>query len=502
MNHGRVVAAVLLAGVMAAATASADDAANPVHVVRTIPGMSGPNPESAGSTSADMMGGVTDKYLVGFVNGGMFVLSKKDGREVRPPQTQLEFWTTAFKNAGRTLEGNPYDPRIFYDPLTRRWFASANSHDAVPSAANGSRMSARILFAVSQDDDPTHPWKAVHHATPVAIDNAKLGLDRNGVYSTSVTGGGKETESRVPVIAFPKADFLWKGEGAPSVAHVNEFMVNGGSRMSDRKYSGIEGMVPAFDLDPAKKADAPEVFVNRYRTEVDGETMVQVRTVTWTSPTTARLGDAVTIGLGTHYAVQPPTTGVQPPLPGGLLSPGIRAGEARIVNAVVRNGSLWTIAAADVGKRTAAFWVQIDLGTMKLVQHGTVADPDADILFPSINVDAKGNVGIGMSRTSATEHLSIYVTGRLATDPPNTVRPLVRAVQGHYVHLRKDTDLKKPGQTVSWSDYSTVVVDPSDPTLFWTYQEATTNETMPPETNGDRFGTHWVAWRVGGKTGK
>jgi hypothetical protein len=261
-------------------------------------------------------------------------------------------------------------------------------------------------------------------------------------------------------------------------------------------------MVPAFDLDPAKKPGAPEVFVNRYRTAVDGETILQVRTLTWTSPLTARLDEPVSIGLGTHYAVQPPTLGVQPPLPGGLLSPGIRAGEARIVNAVVRAGSLWTIAAADVGTRTGAFWVQIDLAGMKLVQHGTLADPDGDILFPSINVDAKGNVGIGMSRTSATEHPSIYVTGRLASDPPNTLRPLVRAVQGHYVHLRKDTDLEKPNQAVSWSDYSTVVVDPADPTLFWTYQEAATNETMPSETNGDRFGTHWVAWRVGGKSGK
>jgi hypothetical protein len=132
------------------------------------------------------------------------------------------------------------------------------------------------------------------------------------------------------------------------------------------------------------------------------------------------------------------------------------------------------------------------------VQRGTLADPKADILFPALNVDARGNLGVGMSRTSADEALSIYVTGRAASDPPNTLRPLVRAVQGRYVHLRRDTDLTKPGQSVSWSDYSTVVVDPSDPTLFWTFQEATTNETLPPETNADRYGTHWVAWRVGG----
>src|SRR5258706_11544791 len=135
---------------------------------------------------------------------------------------------------------------------------------------------------------------------------------------------------------------------------------------------------------------------------------------------------------------------------------------------------------------------------MKLVQHGTFSDPDGDLLFPSLNVDDHGNLGMGMSRPSAAEALSIYVAGRLASDPPNTLRPMVRAMQGRSVHYRKDTDLTKPGQSVSWSDYSTVVVDPSDPSLFWTFQEATTNETIPKE-KADSYGTHWVAWRVRGK---
>jgi len=452
--------------------------------------MSGPNPPTAGSTSADMMGGVSPRHLVGFTNRGFSVQSKSDGHEVQPVQSQLEFWTAAFKNSGGEVVGKPYDPRIFYDPMTSRWFATANTN------VNG--LSKHILFAVSSDDDPTHAWKAVDcQALPMTVDNAKLGIDRFGLYSTALAGGRDEA-ARVPVIAIPKADLLWKGDAVPSLAHFNGFEVPGGERMSDRKYNGTEGMVPAFDLDPRKKPGEPEIYVNRYRTEVDGETILQVRKLTWTTPVKATLGEPTNIGLGTHYSVQPTTLGIQPPLPGGLISPGIRAGEARIVNAVVRNGSLWTIAAAEVDNRTGAFWVQIDLTTMKLVQHGTLADPKADILFPSLNVDARGNLGVGMSRTSADEALSIYVTGRAASDPPNTLRPLVRAVQGRYVHFRRDTDLTKPGQNVSWSDYSTVVVDPSDPTLFWTFQEATTNETLPPETNADRYGTHWVAWRVGG----
>lgn len=462
--------------------------AGPVIVVKTFPGFSGPNPPDAASTSADMMGGVSARFLVGFTNRGFGVWSKADGRQVQPIQTQMEFWTAAFKNAGGEVAGRPYDPRIAFDPVTSRWFASANT--------NIKGLSDRVFFAVSTDDDPTRPWKAVEYQTPVVVDNAKLGVDKFGVYSTALAGRADATPITVPMIAIPKLDLLWKGEGKPSLAHLNLFQVEGSGRMSDRKYNGVEGMVPAFDLNPDKRPGDPEIFVNRYRTEVDGETILQLRTVTWTSPVKAALGEAINIGLTTHYAMQPTTLGIQPPLPDVLFAPGIRAGEARIVNATVRNGSLWTVAAAEVNNRDGAFWVQIDLRSMKLVQHGTLADPDGDILFPSLNVDARGNLGIAMSRTSAKEALSIYVTGRLASDPPNTLRPLVRAVTGRFVHYRRDTDLTKPDQNVSWSDYSTVVLDPSDPTLFWTFQEATTNETMPKE-KADAYGTHWVAWRVG-----
>lgn len=482
-------APLLVCGLAVAALAAASSPS--VTVVKTFPGFSGPNPPDAASTSADVMGGVSPKFLVAFTNRGFGVWTK-DGHQVQPVQTLMQFWTAAFKAAGGQVTGKPYDARIFFDPLTSRWFATSNT--------NIEGLSNRFLFAVSSDDDPTHRWKAVEYIAPMTIDNIKLGLDRHGLYSTAIAGRRDAEAISVPIIAIPKTDLLWKGDAAPSLARLNLFEVPGGDRMSDRKYAGVEGMVPAFDLDPRKKPTAPAIYVNRFRREVDGETILQIRRVSWTAPGKAALSDPVEIGLTTHYSVQPTTTGVQPPLPDGLHSPGVRAGEARVVNAVVRNGSLWTVAAAQMGQRTGAFWVQIDLGTMTLVQHGTLADPDGDLLFPSLNVDRHGNMGIGMSRTSASEALSIYVTGRLAADPLNTLRPLVRAVQGRYVHYRKDTDLTKPGQTVSWSDFSTVIGDPADDSLFWTLQEATTNETWPRE-NADRYGTHWVAWRVGPSAG-
>jgi hypothetical protein len=260
---------------------------------------------------------------------------------------------------------------------------------------------------------------------------------------------------------------------------------------------GEEGMIPAYDFNPTKKLGDPAIFINRFQAEWDGETAMQIRKVTWTSPTKAALTGPFRVGLGTTYT-EPTTQGIQPPLAqAGLVSPAIRPGGGRLVNAVVSHGSVWAIAATQVGKRTGSFWAEIDVATLKLVQHGTVGDPEGDVVFASLNVDRDGNLGIAMNRTSASEFPSAYVTGRLRADPPNTLRPLVKAVAGRYVYVPPSWDLSKPGNGTGYMDFSTVVVDPADPTLFWTHQEVPTNDCLPVEINGGKFGTTFVAFRLG-----
>jgi hypothetical protein len=488
---------LILASVVVAASVSMASAQ--VTVVKTFAGTNGPNPAPNTALSTDMMCGVSPKFLVGFINAGFSVRSKVDGHELQPHQTLEQFWTTALKNAGGQLVGDPYDPRIFYDPLSSRWFASSNTHINRGRTA-GSSMTRDMLIGVSMDDDPTHPWKAVVYQvenTALDIDNNKIGIDRNGVYLTTLVG---VTHKVVPMVAIPKTDLLWKGNAAPSLAHVNYFETPKAPADPARGTHGSrgdEGMIPAFDLNPDKKLGDPMIFINRFQAEWGGETAMQIRKVTWTSPTTATMTGPFQVGLGTTHT-EPTTQAMQPPLPQkGLVSPPIRPGGGRLVNAVVSHGSVWAIAATQVGSHTGAFWVEIDLKTLKLVQHGTLGDPAADIIFASLNVDVNANLGIAMNRTSDTDYPSIYVTGRLASDPPNTLRPMVKAVEGRYVFVPLKWDLSKPGNGTGYMDFSTVVVDPVDPTLFWTYQEVPTNDCLPVETNGGKFGTAFVAFRVG-----
>ncbi len=482
----------LLSCLLLSAVALAADGATVVHV---FPGQNGPHPADSPARSVDTMGGVGPRHLVGFINGGVTIRAKTDGKELAPYQTQLQFWQAALKNAGGgEPSGHPYDPRIFFDPLTSRWFAIADEWRFAKDG--GACCMDHVLIGVSRDDDPTHPWKAIDFEAKTTLDNAKFGIDRNGFYLTELEASRSDTPQGA-LLAIPKSDLLWKGDAKPSLAHLNRLPVEMFTRMSDHKLRGVEGMLPMFDVDAKKKTSAPEYFVNRYRAEVDGETIIQVRTITWTSPTTARLSEPTDVGLGTHYPIQPTTRAVQPPLGGGLYSPGLTAGEGRLVNAVVRNGSVWTISATEINNHTAAFWVEIDVKTMKVKQQGQLADPEADILFPSVMVDKNGNLGIIAMRSSATEAPSTYVTGRSRTDPPSRLRPLARAVPGRYPYIFKTNDLSKPNEVVSTSDYATSVLDPSDPTLIWSFQFAATNDCMPKEENGGRYATHWVAYRVG-----
>jgi hypothetical protein len=495
--HPHPIAVFIIA---AAIFAAAFPMAAQVTVVKTFPGTNGPNPAPNEELSTDMMLGVSPKHLVGFINAGFSVRSKVDGHELQPFQTLGQFWSAAFKNAGGQLVNNPYDPRIFFDPLSSRWFATSDTHGA--SQDGHFTVTQEMLLAVSSDDDPTHPWKAVKYQATMGVDNIKLGIDKNGVYLTSLVGVNSKT---IPVIAIPKTDLLWKGTANPSLEHANYFQVDKAAPLAERGTHGSrgdEGMIPAFDLNPNKKFDEPMILINRFQADPDAETAVQIRKVTWTSPGKAVLTGPFVIGLGVTH--KEPPLAPQPPPPGeGLYSPAIRPGGGRMVNAVVNHGNVWAIAATDVNGRAGAFWVEVDPRAMKVVQHGLLGDPNAHIIFASLNVDSNGNLGIAMNRTSESSYPSAYVTGRFASDPPNTLRPLVKAVEGRYIFVKEGWDLSKPGnggtrlEGTNYMDFSTVVMDPADPTLFWTYQEVPTNDCTPVAINGGKFGTAFVAFRVG-----
>ena len=209
--------------------------------------------------------------------------------------------------------------------------------------------------------------------------------------------------------------------------------------------------------------------------------------LTW-SGKTATLSKAQTIPLSRTYQ-SPNGASLQgravQPAPGGKL----RADEARRTTCVyAHGGSIFSCNAAKntVDSRCGVFWCEIRASDGALLQEGFVDAPDCDYLVPSLAVDANGNIGLGCTRTSETEFPSVCVMMHAAGDPKNTMRPPVLAAKGTTVFSSN-----RPSKYgLAWGNYNTTCVDPSDPTIFWTYQEYATSNVP------SQYTTCWAAFKL------
>src|SRR5712692_2215551 len=248
-------------------------------------------------------------------------------------------------------------------------------------------------LAVSDTSDPTKGWHGVKLPMQPTDVGMKLGLGRNGLYITYAILTG-DTHTMHGCYAIPKADAI--AAGGPSLAHLQMFT-----------HLELDSF-PATDLDPNKRADAPEILLNR---EFGNSfSQLYLYRITWAG-TTASISKAQTIPLSQTY-VTPNGSSLQnqaiQPAPGGKL----RTDEARRTTCVYAyHGSLFTCNGAKraADSRPGIYWCEVRARDGALLQEGFVDDPDCDYLIPSLAVDANGNIGLGCTRTSAKEFPSAVV---------------------------------------------------------------------------------------------
>ena len=195
----------------------------------------------------------------------------------------------------------------------------------------------------------------------------------------------------------------------------------------------------------------------------------------------------------------------------------IMTNDARIQNAVLRNGKLWTTHTVMLGAgntpagtgfgsfnpdvRSAVQWWEIDptnesaASTVPL-QRGRIEDPVADnchdgtggtrttgtctstaeqkglfFAFPNISVNKNNDVLIGFAQFSPFTYPNGAYAIRRPTDPANTTRdPIVfRPGQANY-NLGSGSSGTTSRQN-RWGDYTAAQTDPVDDVAFWTVQE-------------------------------
>ncbi len=432
----------------------------------------------SGSIVPDTMGAVGIDHVVELINGN-FEVFDKTGRSLINVSL-FEFWTE--------IVGVPDpiayfgDPRIVYDPVSERFFATSLDFNLPSLAPN------RIYLARSDGADPTQGWRGVRFAAdtqdpPQLHDYETLGVDAESVCvcTNDLQSGGLEFPGTKSCYSIPKADVLLPD---PSLANLTRFEELFAPGQAPPEFEGLWGSFqPASDFSGTRTGRMPLLTANGLfsgylaRGDVYGG-----------AEAGAALGDVYTLAGDPGYVMW--LAGRQPAPPVGTMHDLAVVGAALGASVVHEGSSLWAVHnVKGSASNTAIRWYEIDEQSNTVVQSGLVEDPALDLIFPSIAVNEFGQVVIGYTCTgpalpaSACASAGETFGGVTEFDPPLLLR------QGAGYYDRRGGDGRN-----RWGDYTATVADPDAPCVFWTFQEfvaraADTIVGSPPRTVGGDWGT-------------
>ncbi len=341
------------------------------------------------------------------------------------------FWS------GMGVVGFTSDPKVMYDEYADRYVVEMI--EVFNDFSGGA-----VLLAVSATSNPTGVWNRYRTVSTTNIagtnywaDYTSLGIDQQSVYfCANLYNAAGTVFGGVKYRAFNKTPLL---SGSP--ATFNDL---------------LDTSVPADFSGPraSHHFGSPQggFFAGVVTPNKLHITCIQNPNA---SPTLAAVD--VTIPSWSPPAVLAPNLG----------GSGIDPLDGRTQNAVWRNGRMVTAHSIDdgTGTRNLASWYEIDTGNWPasgsptLIQSGNIdAGPGIHTYQPAITVNTCDQLGVVFTRSSASEHVGIYVTGREATDTPGTMRPMT-AVQVSAVGY-SPTDNR-------FGDYLGADVDPTDGQTFW-----------------------------------
>ncbi|HZT41800.1 MAG TPA: VCBS repeat-containing protein [Chthonomonadaceae bacterium] len=365
-----------------------------------------------------------------------------------------------------------FDPHCYYDPVSNRFIFSTDA------AVLSNTTNNAILLAVSQSSDPTKSWDFYSIMTDTSnvtwVDFPSLGFNENWiVVSGNVFDNSTGNFNKDVIYAISKASALAGSTSLP-------FTV-----LTDT--TGGFAMAPAIETDNT----ATEYLMDDWMGDnAQGQGQLRISTIT------GSVGHEV-LTLGTSYpTVSAPWSDNDPGdfAPQLGSSQKINTGDSRLYEVVLNNGTLWTAHTINLPAitptRSAVQWWQVTTGGT-ILQYGRLDDPTATVFraYPSLAVNANGDVLMGYSEFSATIYASAFYTYRTPTDTPNTMESeaLLKAGEASYYKTFGGAENR-------WGDYSNTVVDPSDGLTMWTIQEyAATPFSSGTYQGQSRWGTWWGA---------
>ncbi|MEM6672422.1 MAG: hypothetical protein AAF726_06230 [Planctomycetota bacterium] len=301
------------------------------------------------------------------------------------------------------------DPKLFFDPHNRVFgFDLWNPWDE--------EKLKPVNISVSETDDPTGAWNTYPVPAPGGVDGGGIGYSRKWI-GYSFPGG----DDRTFVLRMSEAT---AGEPA-EVFH----------------FPGSLGH-PVQTQDPID--DLHFVRLGRER--------IRVMKITAEGDEAPRAVEVGSTPHGLEFSGWPP----QSPQKG--TDQKTASGDRNPKNLVLQGGFLWFSHTVNCNGRAAVQWHQIELdGT--IVQSGRLADPKSSYIQTTIAVNRELDVLVGFQETSPDMFISPRMAFRRASDPPGTLREIVRLGEG-----------KAATDGLSWGDYSGSVVDGDNLLDLWTIQ--------------------------------
>ena len=354
----------------------------------------------------------------------------------------------------------------------------------------------RILFAVSDDDNPNGAWHfaAIDSQVSIdgvvcAVDSINVGLDRDAIY---VSGMMVDTTifqgSRLWVVA---KDPLYGG-GDPVV--------------SLHDPAAEAGLPRRQIIQPAQVFGdgAPGAGNYLLTTDLGSDDLDVIRV---TNPLTGPTFTSQKISMGDVGDV--PEGGLLFKYPGAPQLGSqtvINTGSGWVTSAVWRGGALYAAMSVlpksgpDAGQVTV-HWVKIDTSdpaNLRLADQGNVGGEELGAgtftFLPAVAVDGQGNMAINFAASGPSIYAGGYFTSRRADDPAGTVRPVATVAAGQDYYVRTF------GGLINWWGHSWAAVDPSDDSTFWAFnQYAITRGNFDSGEDG-RWGTRWRAFTLPGAT--
>jgi hypothetical protein len=341
------------------------------------------------------------------------------------------------------------DPKVIYDALSGRWFASYVAFVNNPGNHNDE---GHLYLAISESSDPTGAWNVyVHSYSQVFPDYAGIGVTNDKLtVSSNIFDIDQPFYFGEETVVIEKADVL---AGAPA-ASVGLF--------------AFPFNLDRFTVRPAHSLSSvdDQYLVTRSRTSATTLTVIRITG----TPDAGNVTEASATNLSITSQSAPPDSQTM----GGEA---IDSGNERVLDAMWRDGSLWASASAacvppgDTTTRSCAHLIEVD----------TTASPPAvaqDIMFgaageyfswPAVRTDASGDVYVSLTHTNSTIFAEARAAGRLVSEPPNTMSGSTLLRAGEAVH-----------SSDRWGDYLAAAVDPDFPQCVWIVGQYAKDITFPP----------------------